>query len=62
MLHSFTDKSPQFHPKTEDVVKSGIPVDIEKITGHKLVRERGGKVAVMYETHCDSIGRRVLET
>ena len=51
VLHSFTDKSPPFHPTTEDVVKSGIPVDIEKITGHQLVRGRGGKLAVMYETH-----------
>ena len=33
MLHSFTDKSPPFHPTSEDVVKFGIPVDIEKITG-----------------------------
>ena len=36
VLHSFTDKPPPFHPTTEDVVKSGIPVDIEKITGHQL--------------------------
>ena len=50
MLHSFTDKSPPFHPTIEDVVKSGIPVDIEKITGHQLVRGRGGKLAVMYLT------------
>ena len=46
VLHSFTDKSPPFHPTTEDVVKSGIPVDIEKITGHQLVRGRGGKLAI----------------
>ena len=55
VLHSFTDKSPPFHPTTEDVVKSGIPVDIEKITGHQLVRGRGGKLAVMYETHWESL-------
>ena len=48
VLQSFTDKSPPFHPKIEDVVKSGIPVDIEKTTGHQLVRGRGGKLAVMY--------------
>ena len=46
VLLSITDKSPQFHPTTEDVVKSGIPVDIEKITGHQLVRGQGGKLAV----------------
>ena len=34
VLHSFTDKSPPSHLTTEDVVKSGMPVDIEKITGH----------------------------
>ena len=55
MLHSFTDKSPPFHPTAEDVVKSGIPVDIEKITGHHLVRGRGGKLAVMYETHWEGL-------
>ena len=55
VLHSFTDKSPPFHPITEDVVKSGIPVDIEKITGHQLVRGRGGKLAVMYETHWEGL-------
>ena len=55
VLHSFTDKSPPFHPTTEDVAKSGIPVDIEKITGHQLVRGRGGKLAVMYETHWEGL-------
>ena len=55
VLHSFTDKSPQFHPTTEDVVKSGIPVDIEKITEHQLVRGRGGELAVMYETHWEGL-------
>ena len=53
VLDSFKDKSPQFHTTTEDVVKSGIPVDIEEITGHQLVRGWGGKLAVMYETHCE---------
>ena len=55
VLHSFTEKPPPFHPTTEDVVKSGIPVDIEKITGHQLVRGRGGKLAVMYETHWEGL-------
>ena len=55
VLHSFTDKSPPFRPTTKDVVKSGIPVDIEKITGHQLVRGRGGKLAVMYETHWEGL-------
>ena len=36
-------------------MKSGIPVDIEKITGHQLVRGRGGKLAVMYETHWEGL-------
>ena len=55
VLHSFTEKSPPFHPTTEDVVKSGISVDIEKITGHQLVRGRGGKLAVIYETHWEGL-------
>ena len=44
-----------FTLQPEDVVKSGIPVDIEKITGHQLVRGRGGKLAVMYETLWESL-------
>ena len=55
VLHSFTDKSPPFHSTTDNMVKSGIPVDIEKITGHQLVRGRGGKLAVMYETHWEGL-------
>ena len=55
VLHSFTDNSPSFHPTTEDVVKSGISVDSEKITGHQLVRGRGSKLAVMYETHWEGL-------
>ena len=55
VLHSFTDKAPLFHPTTEDVMKSGIPVDREKITGHQLVQGRGGKLAVMYETHWEGL-------
>ena len=62
VLHSFTDKPPPFHPTTEDVVKSGIPVDIEKITGHQLVRGRGGKLAVMNETHREKSSRLVVGT
>ena len=30
-------------------------MDIEKITGHQLVRGRGGKLAVMYETHWEGL-------
>ena len=55
VLLSFTDKPPPFHLTAEDVVKSRIPVDIEKITGHQLVRGRGGKLAVMYETHWEGL-------
>ena len=55
VLHSFTDKSPPFHRTAEDVVKSGMPVGIEKTTGHQLARGRGGKLAVMYETHWERI-------
>ena len=55
VLHSFTDKSPPFHPTTENVVKSGIPVDVEKIIEHQLVRGHGGKLAVMYETHWEGL-------
>ena len=55
-LHSFTNKSPPFHPTTEDVVKYGIPEDIEKITGHQLFRGRGGKLAVMGRSLFDHVG------
>ena len=36
-------------------MKSGIPADIEKISRHQLVRGRGGKLAVMYETHWEGL-------
>ena len=55
VLRSSTDKSPPFHPTAEDVVISGSPKDIKNITGHHLVRGRGGKLAVMYETHWESL-------
>ena len=45
VLHSLTDKSPPLH----------IPVDIEKITGHQLVRGRSGKLAIMYETDWEGL-------
>ena len=54
MLHPFTNKPLPFHPTTEDVVKSGIPVDI-LIAGHQLVRGRGGELAVMHEIHCEGL-------
>ena len=53
VLHSFTDKSPPFHPTTEDVAKSGIQWIL--INGHQLVRGRGGKLAVMYETNWERL-------
>ena len=37
------------------MVKSGIPVAKEKITGHQLVRGQGGRLAVMYETHWEGL-------
>ena len=61
VLHSFTNQLPSFHPTAEDVVISGIPVDIEKVTGHQLVRGRDGKLAVMYETHWEGLSSIMRE-
>ena len=42
---------PPYHVTEDDV---SIPVhrlEVEKFTGHRCVRGRGGVIAVMYETH-----------
>ena len=51
VLHSFDSKSPPFHVTPEDVSAPAGHCDVDHISGHQLVRGRGGFVAVLYETH-----------
>ena len=51
MLNSFSAKSPAFHVTLDDVSPPPERLEVEHITGHQLVRGRGGIIAVLYETH-----------
>ena len=50
VLSKHATQSPPFHV-TEDVDAPVERVVVDHISGHQLVRGRGGKIAVMYETH-----------
>ena len=49
MLDNFSKKSPPYHVTQDDAPLQRL--ELEKITGHELLRGRGGVIAVMYETH-----------
>ena len=51
MLSSFSTKSPPFHVTLEDISPPPERLEIEQITGHQLVRGRGGILAVLYKSH-----------
>ena len=54
VLTRFATPSPPYHLTPEDVEARIEPLAVDKITGHQLVRGRGGQLAVLYETHwCD---------
>lgn len=58
VLHNHTVKSPPYHITANDVEIHVERVSIDKITTvHRLVRGRGGKAAVMYETYWEGIMR-----
>ena len=44
-------KSPPYHVTPDNVSPPPERLEVEWITGHQLVRGRGGVVAVLYETH-----------
>ena len=50
-LNSFTTESAPFHVTFDDVSPPPERLEVEQITGHQLVRGRGGVIAVLYETH-----------
>ncbi len=51
VLTASANKSPPYHVTLDDVSPPPERLEVEKITGHQLVRGRGGVIAVLYETH-----------
>ena len=50
VFNNFSKKSLIYHVTQDDVLAQRL--NVEKITGHQSVRERGGVIAVLYKTHC----------
>ena len=50
-LTASATKSPPYHVTVNDVSPPPERLEAERITGHQLVRGRGGVIAVLYETH-----------
>ena len=57
VLHAFATKSLPYHVTTYDVSTPLILIDVAQITGHQSVRDRGGAIAFLYETHWNGILR-----
>ena len=51
VLSSFSTKSPPFHVTLDDIFPPPKRLEVDQISGHQLVRGRGGVLVVMYETH-----------
>ena len=51
VLNSVSTKSPPFNVTLDDISPPPERLEVEQITGHKLVCGRGGVLAVLYETH-----------
>ena len=51
VLTASATKSPPYHVTLDDVSPPPERLEVERITGHQLVRGRGGVIAVLYETH-----------
>ena len=51
VLNSTSTKSPPFNVTLDDISPPPERLEVEQITGHKLVCGRGGVLAVLYETH-----------
>ena len=61
VLTRFASKSPQYHMTVEDADGPFERVVVDHISGHQLVRGRGGKLAVMYQTHWKGLMRVTWE-
>ena len=62
VLHVFASKSsPPYHISTDDIATPPILINVAKTTGHQCVRGRGGAIAILYETHWDSLLRPTWE-
>ena len=51
VLHNFSKKSPPYHVTQDDISTPLQRLEVAQITGHQLVRGRGGAIAVLYKTH-----------
>ena len=51
LLTASDTKFPPYHVTLDDVTPPPERLEVEQITGHQLVRGRGGFIAVLYETH-----------
>ena len=51
VLNNFSKKSPPYHATQDDVSTPLQRLEVEQITGHHSVRERGGVIAVLYKAH-----------
>ena len=51
VLTASAAKSPPYHVTLDDITPPPERLEVEQITGHQLVRGRGGVIAVLYETH-----------
>ena len=57
VLHAFATKSLPYHVTTDDIATPPILISVAKIPCHQCVRGRGGAIAILYETHWDSLLR-----
>ena len=57
VLNNFSEKSPPYHVTQVDVSTPLRRLEVEKITGHQSVRDRGEVIAVLYETHWSGLSR-----
>ena len=48
---NFSTNSPPFHVTLDDISPPPERLEVDQISGHQLVRGRGGVLEVMYETH-----------
>ena len=51
VLNIFSKKSPPYHVTQDDVLAPFRRLEVEQITGHQSVWERGGVIAVLYKAH-----------
>ena len=61
VLNKHTAKSPPYHVTADDVSPRLERLEVDSITGHRIVRGRGGVIAIMYETRWAGLQRSSWE-